>query len=131
MKKLLLIILLGIMPMLTFSQKLKFSIWAKTTCILETGKMTSKITQHFEDAILENRTLKLCDRKYSLYNEEISHNDFITYKKYDAIDDYNQRCRIIFQKDSSKEPSMRNWIYVIYENNKEHIIYIKKKPSEE
>lgn len=67
------------------------------------------------DIYLDGNKLLIGNKKFSMYNRQVSNTGFVKIEHYDAIDGEGQRCKIKFITDSSADWTTRNAIVIWYD----------------
>ncbi|MFR9542216.1 MAG: hypothetical protein SNJ29_13860 [Rikenellaceae bacterium] len=118
MKKYILIFALSLISQLSFSQNIEYNIFATCIMNLDTGEYVEDVKQNFMTITKKSNVLKVeSSFSYNLYNHKKWADGFKLYDKYDAIDEYQQRCTILFQTNNAADWSMKHLIIISYETH--------------
>lgn len=130
MKKIFLTTLFIILTTIIYAQKTRYDIYATCTMNVDSGELTSDVVQNFIKIILENNTLMVGNSNtYNLYNKKTTADGFVIIERYDAIDKYQQRCKILFSTDNSADWSTKFTILIAYENKSIAMMYLSNEPK--
>lgn len=82
---------------------------------MNTYQVSNQYTDNsLAEIIVDGNKLTLGTKMYSMYNRSESTSGFRTIVKYDAIDNKDQRCKILFITNSSADWTGRNTVVIWY-----------------
>lgn len=109
-------LLIGVILSLSVNAKTLYSCFLSQDLNMETSEVSNQVSNNsLLDIYVDGNKLLIGNKKFSMYNRQISNSGFVKIVHYDAIDGEGQRCKIKFITDSSADWATRNAIVIWYD----------------